>query len=83
MHVVQRIAEELADYRRWIVSQRFLRCRLVHYCGPDMIGSIDVAVAETDSQIEGLLNEGFSVSWSCRGDCLYLKVWEFGSGNTT
>jgi hypothetical protein len=76
--VAQRIRETLEAFHVWKEGQRFSDCRLVQYCGPERIGAIDVEVGETEPEIEGLVAEGFSVTWAVHRDRLYLKVWEYG-----
>lgn len=76
--VLKRISDAVASYRTWCQDRQFQNCRLVQYCGPDMIGAIDVPVAQIEAQIEGLLAEGFDVDWGSNGNQLYLRVWEFG-----
>ena len=78
VEVAYRIEKALAAYRAWSTGQQVRRCRLVQYCGPEMIGAIDIPGSEVEAQIRGLLEEGFYVDWACRAATLYLRVWEFG-----
>lgn len=80
LEVAKKIEESLAAYRAWSIGQPFHSCRLVQYCGPEMIGAIDVPLPEIKAQIRGLLAEGFYVDWTCHIGRLYLRVWEFGGG---
>ena len=42
-----------------------------------MIGALDVPLGEMESQIQGLLGEGFHVAWADHHDLVYLRVWEY------
>jgi hypothetical protein len=68
----------LESFRVWAASRSFSGCRLVHYCGADLVGAKDVPSPEVVVQIEELICEGFFVDWSDNNDRLYLRVWEFG-----
>ena len=72
----QNLQGRLDNYREWALSRSFSKCRLVHYCGVDLVGSRDVPLDEVASQIEGLVWEGFRVDWSEHEGRLYLRVWE-------
>jgi hypothetical protein len=50
--------------------------RLVHYCGADFRGALDVAVVDIESQVANSVGEGFLVDWVCRNEVLYLRVAE-------
>lgn len=67
---------KLAGYDRWSCGRFFHGCRLIQYCGVEMVGAVDVPLAEVKSQIEGLVCEGFRVDWAEHKDKLYLRVWE-------
>jgi hypothetical protein len=69
-------AARLSEYRRWAPQQHFDGCRLVQYASIDLVGTLDVPVAGIESQIEGLLAEGFHVDWAIHQGRLYLRVWE-------
>jgi hypothetical protein len=71
-----RLDAKLADFREWSRHRTLTCCRLVHYCGVECIGARDVALADTQSQIEGLLCEGFHVDWMQHEERLYFRVWE-------
>jgi hypothetical protein len=78
LEVTKKIEEKLAAYRTWRTGQQFQTCRLVQYCGSEMIGAIDVSRSEIEAQIQGLLAEGFYADWICHDAKLYLREWEFG-----
>lgn len=69
---------KLAAYRGWSSGRAFPSCRLVHYCGVDLVGSKSLALSEVESEIEGLVCEGFYVDWADHETRLYLRVWELG-----
>lgn len=77
-HFRTNLKKKLADYREWSRSRKYSSCRLVHYCGGDLVGSRDVPEVEVEAQIEGLVSEGFYVDWAENDGRLYLRVWEFG-----
>lgn len=72
-----KIDKKISEYRDWIREKNFSRCRLVQYCGVDLVGALDVPFNEVESQITGLLCEGYYVDWQVNNDCCYLRVWEF------
>jgi hypothetical protein len=76
--VARKIADKVRDYQAWSTGQQFERCRSVHYCGPDMVGAVDIPTSEIETRIDSLLAEGFYVDWHCQASTLYLRVWEFG-----
>ena len=71
-----KLATRLADYRAWAHGRRISSVRLVQYCGVEMIGARDIALAEVEQQISGCTCEGFSVEWAEQKERLYLCVWE-------
>lgn len=73
-----KLRSKLADYRAWSSGRAFADCRLVHYCGVDLVGAQAVPMAEVEPRIEGLVCEGFYVEWAENGGRLFLRVWEFG-----
>ncbi len=74
----KKLQTKINGYRDWSRSRTFSNCRLVQYCGVDLIGAIDVPLAEIESRIEALVCEGFYVDWTDREGRLILRVWEFG-----
>ena len=58
----------VGTFRRWAQGRDVSVCRLVQYVGVDLLGAIDVPLGEVESQIEGLVCEGFLVAWAqlCR-----------------
>jgi hypothetical protein len=69
---------KLAEYRAWSTGRDLASCRLVHYCGVDLGGAKSLHATEVESEIEGLVCEGFYVDWAEHENRLYLRVWEFG-----
>jgi hypothetical protein len=74
----KKLQAKLDGYRDWSRDHTLLSCRLVQYCGVDLVGVIDVPLADVESQIKGLVCEGFYVDWTEREGRLVLRVWEFG-----
>jgi hypothetical protein len=72
-----KLQAKLASYRDWSAGREFSGCRLVHYCGVDLIGAQDLLLADVVLRIEGLLCEGFYVDWAEYQGRLFLRVWEF------
>ena len=70
--------EKSASFRQWSLTHEFADCRLVQYCGADLIASINLSKEEIEQQIEGLVNEGFYVDWKLDGTRLFLRIWEYG-----
>jgi hypothetical protein len=66
----------MGTFRRWAQGRDVSGCRLVQYVGVDLLGAIDVPLGEVESQIEGLVCEGFLVAWAQLGRVMYLRVWE-------
>jgi hypothetical protein len=73
-----KIESKLDSFHQWVHGRELRSCRLVQYVGVEMLGAIDVPLGEVESQIEGLVCEGFYVDWAQDGSRLYLRVWEFG-----
>lgn len=73
-----KLQTKLSDYRSWSVGRRLSGCRLVQYCGVEMVGAQDVPLAEVESRIESLICRGFYVDWEQHQSRLFLRVWEFG-----
>ena len=69
---------KLNAYRAWFAGRAFRSCRLVHYCGIDLVGAKSLSIPEVESEIEGLVCEGFYVDWAEHEARLYVRVWEFG-----
>lgn len=78
LEVAKKIKEKLAAYHTWSTGQQFQSCRLVQYCGSEMIGAINVSCSQIEVQLQGLFAEGFCVDWICHDARLHLRVWEFG-----
>ena len=72
-----KLQAKLASYRDWYAGRELSGCRLVHYCGVDLIGAQNVPLADVVQRIEDLLREGFYVDWAEHQDRLFLRVWEF------
>jgi hypothetical protein len=70
------IDSKLDAFRDWARQREFHRCRLVQYCGVDLVGSIDVPLGAIESQIECLLGEAFRIDWDQQSEVVYLRVWE-------
>jgi hypothetical protein len=68
---------KLDAYRSWFASRSVQSCRLVHYCGPDLVGAKTLPLGDVEREIEGLVSEGFYVDWAEHAARLYLRVWEF------
>ena len=69
---------KIADYHTWAAGRRLSGCRLVHYCGVDLLGAQDLLLTEVEASIAGLVCEGFYVDWAEDQGQLFLRVWEFG-----
>jgi hypothetical protein len=69
---------KLAEFREWSSGHTFTDCRLIHYCGVDLVGAKSLPPTGVEPEIEGLLSQGFNVHWAERQGWLYLRVWEFG-----
>ncbi|MCK7629496.1 hypothetical protein MZ018_16545 [Shewanella sp. JNE10-2] len=74
----QKLNRKLAAFDAWANVSTFRECKLVQYCGVDLVGVIDVETDQIVDQITGLLCEGFYVDWKQNGSILYLRVYEFG-----
>jgi hypothetical protein len=73
-----RLDAKLDTYREWFAKRKISNCRLVQFCGVEMIGALDIPLSEIQDRIEGLLCEGFYVDWAEDRGRLYLRVWEYG-----
>ena len=74
-----KLETKLAEFCEWWSSGReFTDCRLVQYCGVDLVGVRSIHLAEIESRIQTLLREGFYVDWQENMGRLVLRVWEFG-----
>ena len=73
-----KLGSQLDAFRNWSRGRDLGSCRLVQYLGVEMLGAIDVPLGHVESQIEGLICEGFSVDWAQDGSRMYLRAWEFG-----
>jgi len=49
--------------------------RLVEYRGVDLLGAVDVALADLETQVTRSLSEGQRVDWLCRNGRLYLRTF--------
>jgi hypothetical protein len=76
-HYKAKIESKIAEFRDWSSEQTFSECRLIQYCGVDLVHAISVPLTQVEQQIEGLLSEAFYVDWEASEGRLYLKVWEF------
>ena len=72
-----KLQAKLADYRAWQKRRRLSACRLVQYCGVDLIGVHEVPLTQVETRIQELVCEGFFVDWDDRQGKLYLRVWEY------
>jgi|UniRef100_E6XJ27 hypothetical protein len=79
----QELNRKLAAFDAWANESTFRECKLVQYCGVDLVGVIDVETDQIVDQITGLLCEGFYVDWKQNGSILYLRVYEFGGPEPT
>src|SRR5262245_28563342 len=75
---LSKLNAKLESYRAWCEGRVFKSVRLVQSCGNDLVGAIDVLIGDVESQIEGLVSEGFYVDWAQHEHQLFLRVWEFG-----
>ena len=73
-----RLDVKLGEFRGWFREHQTQSCRLVQYCGVDLVGALDIPVQDIESQIERLVCEGFYVDWTDQAHRLYLRVWEHG-----
>jgi hypothetical protein len=76
--VRSKLQSQLAAFRDWSAGYELSACRLVRYCGVDLLGALDIPPNEIESRIEGLICEGFYVDWAEHRGRLYLRVWEYG-----
>ncbi len=76
MDFQRELEKQLHTFREWSRNKQFQECRLVQYCGVECLGGISVALSEIESQIEGLISEGFCVDWQEHAGWIYLAVWE-------
>ena len=72
-----RLQSKLADYRAWSLGRKSTECRLVQYCGVELVGAQSVPMAEVAARIEALVCEGFYADWAEHDGRLYLRIWEF------
>ena len=49
-----KLRSKLADYRAWSSGRAFADCRLVHYCGVDLVGAQAVPMAEVERVVSEL-----------------------------
>lgn len=73
----EKLQSKLASYQMWVEVNRPQSWRLVQYCGLELIGAFEVAHDQIESQITGLLCEGFFVDWALNGSQAFLRVYEF------
>ena len=73
-----KLQSKLKDFRVWSSGHTVSGCRLVHYCGNEMVGAKSVPLARIEPEIEGLICEGYYVDWAEHESRFYLRVWEFG-----
>jgi hypothetical protein len=73
-----RLKSSIAEYRAWSAGRALSTCRLVQYCGVDLVGAKSPALADVEREIEALICEGLNVDWEAHRSCLYLRVWESG-----
>ena len=71
-----KLESRLDAFRQWARGRDFSGCRLVQYLGMEKVGSLDVTLVQVESQIEGLVCEGFRVDWAEQDSQMYLRVWE-------
>ncbi len=77
MYPQTKAEQRLQEFREWSRQHRFVRCRLVHYCGPEVAGAVDVPLDEIEGNIRGFVEEGFGADWALKDmDCLVLVCWE-------
>jgi hypothetical protein len=55
---------KLAEYRAWSAGRVFPSCRVVQYVGVDLVGAKSLPLSEVESEIEGLVCEGFYLDWT-------------------
>jgi len=77
------IDSKLAEFNAWFKPKEIISCRLVQFCGNDLVGAIDVSLDEIELQISGLISEGFYVHWKVKAKVLYFKVFEYGGPEPT
>ncbi|WP_430388286.1 hypothetical protein [Dyella sp. 20L07] len=71
-----KLASVLGAYREFVAHDKPVRCRLVHYCGSDVVGGVDVPVDEIEARITAYLAEGFHFDWKWKGDGILIWVQE-------
>ena len=69
---------KLTQWSNWANENSFTKCRLVQYSGVELVGALDVPLDEIETQIKGLITEGFYVDWKPQGQIAYLRVYEYG-----
>lgn len=72
-----KLDNKLSAYRAWSAGRKLSHCRLVQYCGVDLVGALDVPLGAVETRITGLVCEGFYVDWTEHNGRLYLRVWEY------
>lgn len=73
-----KVESRLGAYRNWTDGRDLRNCRLVQYVGVEMLGANDVPLGDVESQIQGLVCEGFQVDWAPDCNRMYLRAWESG-----
>jgi len=71
-----KLASVLEAYREFVAADKPVRCRLIHYCGLDVVGGVDVPVDEIEARITGCLAEGFHLDWKRQGKGILIWVQE-------
>jgi len=74
--VVAKIDSAVSAFRTWSQGKRFLGCRVVQYCGIELVGADDVELAEAEWRIRGYLGDGYHIAWDEHEGRLYFCVWE-------
>ena len=73
-----KLKDRLRAYREWTSGKEFSRCEIVHYCGVQLVGSVEIALSDVEERITALICEAFYVDWAEHQQCLVLRVWEYG-----
>ena len=76
----QNIQDRVADFRVWRSGRLLLSARLVHYCGDECTGGVDLALEEAEGQIRSCLEEGFRADWDQNGQRLCICISESVEG---
>ena len=67
------LESRLTAFRDWARGRDLSACRLVQYLGVERIGALDVPLGEVETQVTGLVCEGFRIDWTQQGSRLYLR----------